>query len=81
MSVGGYQRCSNGVVHRASKETCPSSLPRNTVFAVDGGLPDAGNYCQRDADCVAAPNGYCGYVDSLAALARSAPSARMVASR
>ena len=64
MSVGGYQRCSNGVVHRASKDVCPNSLPRNTVFAVDGGLPDAGNYCQRDADCVAA-HGYCGYVDSL----------------
>ncbi|MBV9950092.1 MAG: hypothetical protein JOZ69_24845, partial [Myxococcales bacterium] len=56
-SVGldGFERCENGVVHRAARRTCPSKLPRADVAFP----PGPSQNCTRDADCTRSPNGHC----------------------
>jgi hypothetical protein len=62
----GYVQCSNGVLHRPAKASCPSLVPRATYScgaASSPGLPGeaplpAGN-CVSDADCTAHSNGAC----------------------
>ncbi|HEX9296687.1 MAG TPA: ferritin-like domain-containing protein [Polyangiaceae bacterium] len=57
----GYVKCQSGYLHRPEKTTCPSFVPRPTPI-FDGGVADGGfNSCSSDADCTAAPHGYCGY--------------------
>ena len=71
---GGWERCSNGIVHRPVIGECSSPLPRsrslplNPAFAppaADAGLDapaaclEAGQCCQQDSDCTASPHGYC----------------------
>jgi hypothetical protein len=57
----GWEKCSNGVTHRASIVACPSVLPRANHTCVSN-LPADTMFvdtCQVDADCLEKPNGYC----------------------
>ncbi len=51
---GGYVACEEGWNHRDVAVACVSLLPRSDFTC---SLPDSG--CMTDADCTAAPNGYC----------------------
>jgi hypothetical protein len=53
----GYVTCANGAVVRREVTECPSQLPRPEV------CPNAAaTGCQKDSDCTAKPNGYCGVI-------------------
>jgi hypothetical protein len=69
---GGFERCSDGVVHRPRSGACPSELPRLAAFEPEltrrhlehrAQRADAGGFdwveCLEDTDCVDAPHGHC----------------------
>ncbi len=71
---GGFERCGDGVVRRPAAGTCPSELPRATLFnpaqllefdriiADNGITPDqlrAWRPCLKDSDCDGFRHGYC----------------------
>lgn len=69
---GGFERCSDGVVHRPEREVCPSELPRAAAFdeatlrelvvAQNGLTPEQRARmlpCLGDGDCVDGPQGHC----------------------
>jgi len=51
---GGWERCKNGIVHRAVPGTC-TYQPRRTPLPSSGGTDE----CKFDTDCAAKPNGTC----------------------
>jgi hypothetical protein len=66
---GGWERCTNGMVHRREIGTCSSNLPRadrilqqNLGYppGVDAGIPFA---CSSDSDCTQAEHGHCEWGD------------------
>jgi hypothetical protein len=67
---GGWERCTNGMVHRARAGTCSSSLPRaDHSLAQILGIPqvaDAGvpYPCVRDSDCTQGEHGHCELAQS-----------------
>ncbi|HEX4339729.1 MAG TPA: ferritin-like domain-containing protein [Polyangiaceae bacterium] len=59
-TLGGYETCQGGVLHRTKKAECPSSIPRPGIIVPStGGAPSTVNQCQRDADCTEKPHGFC----------------------
>jgi hypothetical protein len=64
----GFVSCDNLLVHRATKEQCPSFVPRESN-SQDGGAGDDANStddgaasntpCSHDADCTAEAHGHC----------------------
>lgn len=66
---GNWERCTNGMAHRAEPGRCSSDLPREDhTLEHDLGYPpgvDAGiSYeCLRDSDCTQAEHGHCEYGD------------------
>lgn len=61
---GGWERCENGMLHRANHGACESRLPRSEPSADHYGSPipaDAGPGwpCRYDADCTEQPLGHC----------------------
>lgn len=62
---GGWELCTNGMLHRARAGTCTSGLPRadhslegflDVPAGVDAGVADG---CVRDSDCTEAEHGHC----------------------
>ena len=52
----GFERCSEGFVHRVAATTCSSELPRATQCEDNGG---GSADCREDSDCTDGANGYC----------------------
>lgn len=58
---GGWEKCSNGLIHRRALGTCASSVPRadtlftGSYYSADAGYP----YCLLDSDCTDQPYGHC----------------------
>jgi hypothetical protein len=52
---GGYEQCDDGTIHRPKTAKCPSSVPRPVAKLA---APSEGS-CLSDADCTAAPHGFC----------------------
>lgn len=72
---GGFESCSNGVVHRPESGVCPSDLPRparfdeptlrELVVALNATTPEQREQmlpCLEDSDCVGAAHGHCELV-------------------
>ncbi len=69
---GGWLRCDNGMLHRATMGTCPSSLPRPYPVSIPpgyAGSADAGVgaypaqlSCRQDSDCTANAYGHCDWL-------------------
>lgn len=69
---GGWLQCGNGMLHRATIGTCPSSLPRPDPVSIPpgyAGSADAGVgaypaqlSCRQDSDCTAKAYGHCDWL-------------------
>jgi hypothetical protein len=57
----GYERCSNGVVHRREALSCPAPTATACMNSADAGGTGGGTAggCTTNADCTAFPGGYC----------------------
>lgn len=51
----GFEKCSDGLVHRPDALNCANELPRSDVTFGEGWTGE----CKSDADCTAKPYGYC----------------------
>jgi hypothetical protein len=59
---GGWERCNDGVLHRAQTAQCPSQLPRPLQLATraaDAGVEPPIVQCERDGDCTERAHGEC----------------------
>jgi hypothetical protein len=58
---GGFERCQNGLIHRAGTGMCSTTLPRPPSVLRDRYPVDAGfDYeCVQDSDCTAREHGHC----------------------
>jgi hypothetical protein len=61
----GFERCSNGMIHRRQQGVCSAAVPRPEFVAPDDGVPKG---CWRDSDCASmGAHAYCAHARSLPA--------------